>query len=257
MSRGAAFDIAQGNPFFSTFIMQPSQGKQPYFYAMVLLLLLIFMSAGCLARQAYPSGERFGVDPGVPAAVEASAFRDVVLRVEPVRVAPPFATRKFTYRTGEATYEADYYNGFIDTPDRLLTASLTEWLAASGACRAVIGADSAARDDVELETNVVEFYGDYRQPKRPYAVVTVRFFLLERHGPSSQVVLERRYTAAVPLETSPRTDGPAALAKALGLAWREMLSQFTADLRQHQPQATSHKPPSMERPAENQGIRIE
>ena len=191
------------------------------------------VAAGCFSRQAYPEREFFGVDPGRPEAETNGAARNLVLRVQPARVASPFASQRFSYRTGEHQYESDYYNGFVDPPDRLLTASLAEWLSASGVCRAVIDGDSAARDDVELETNVVELYGDYRQPSRPRAVVAVRVFLLERQGASSRVLFTRRYDAAVPLPTSPPQDnGPAALADAFGLAWREILTQFTANLRQ-------------------------
>jgi len=200
---------------------------------MVLTTVLAVFAAGCLSKQAYPRREFFAVDPGRPEPAPATgSAHDLVLRIGLVRVASPFASQRFVYRTGEPQYESDYYNGFVDGPDRLLTASLVEWMSSSGAFRAVIDGDSGARYDVEMETNVVELYGDYRQPSRPRAVVAVRVFVLERQGASSRVLFTRRYDATVEMPASPTHGDPAALANAFGLAWRETLIQFTADIRQ-------------------------
>ena len=190
--------------------------------ATLLLVAVSVVSAGCLSRQEYPAREFFGVDPGRPEA--AATSRDVVLRVLPVRVASPFATQKFTYRIAADTYRTDYYYGYVDVPDRLLTAGLTEWLAAGGIARAVIDAASEAREDIVLETRVVELYGDYRDLKQPRAVLAVRFLLLNRQNNATQVLAEHRADITVPLQDNT----PAALAKGLGEAWRRALTEFTA-----------------------------
>jgi len=187
-------------------------------------IVIAAVTTGCVPSQEYPAREFFGVDPGRPE--PAAASRDVVLRVSPVRVASPFATQKFTYRSDADAYQTDYYYGFVDSPDRLLTASLTEWLASGGVCRAVIDIGSEAQEDIRLETSVVELYGDYRDPKQPRAVLAVRFLLLQRQRHATRVLSEHRSDIAIPLPDNT----PATLARGLGQAWRTALTELSTEL---------------------------
>jgi len=193
----------------------------------IMAACLAVVAAGCVPSQDYPSRQTFGINPGAPEAVEKT--QDFVLRVLPVRVAAPFATQKFTYRIGEDQYETDYYNGFVDTPDRLLTASLTEWLAAAGVFRAVIGPDSEASADFELETNVVELYGDYTRPGltiQPYAMAKVRFTVLQRQNNATRMLFG--FSTARPVFL--QDDKPATLARGLGESWGHALTFLTQQL---------------------------
>jgi len=200
---------------------------------------LVAMTTACVPSQDYPNRQTFGINPGTPEVTgawkgedgkfHAWPTHDLVLRVLPVRVASPFATQKFTYRVGEDTYETDYYNGFADAPDRLLTASLTQWLRNSLVFQTVIDQDSTASANFELETNIVELYGAYRMPNQPScAMLSVRFILLERQGSATRVLSEFGSAQTVSL----KNDKPAALARGLGESWGKALTYLTDQLRQ-------------------------
>jgi len=191
----------------------------------LLLVALVTMLAGCDLAKAYPQREFFAFEPGAAPAATGQPM-DIIVRVNAVHIAAPYDTRKFTYRTSADAFDTDYYNGFVDVPDRLLAGGMVEWLSASKVFRVTVGPESNVQSDLQVETNVVEMYGDYRDKKAPKAVISARVFLLNQEGVATQVLFERKYDAVVPVKGPKAAD----LAAGFGQAWREILLHASADL---------------------------
>ena len=55
------------------------------------------------------------------------AGKSLVLEVKPVEVASAYSGREFVYRQTDGTMTRDYYHGFFDLPETLLTETLRLW----------------------------------------------------------------------------------------------------------------------------------
>ena len=202
------------------------------FLSIALVALPLVALAGCEAMsQPFPEKEFFAIEVGVPDAPAGKA-KAVTVRVRRFRVADPYDGRSFVYRVGSARYKTDYYNGFIASPDHLLTGQLVEWLAESGLFSTVMASTAEGEHDFVLDGSVTELCGDYSQADSPKAVVEVRMFLLDDSQVNTRVVFQKKYSK----EASLADKTPEALAAGLGEAYRKVLANLTADLAKVQPQ---------------------
>ncbi len=181
---------------------------------------------GCGLSQPYPAKQWFGVSAGAPASTSATP-RDVVLRVDSVRVAEPFSNREFQYLVGADRFERDYYANFVADPDRLLTAQLTNWLTSSNVFRAVISASSDAGADVSLHCMVTEMYGDFQDANAPKAIFAARFFLIDERGLQGDVLFMRDYRKLESMDSN----NAESFAQSLGRAAGRVFGQLTSDIR--------------------------
>jgi len=92
----------------------------------------------------------------------------------------------------------------------------------------VIEPGSALTPDRTLEGYVTEFYGDFRKPEAPAAVLSLRFVLLRREGDrSASVILQKDYSRRVPLSDRTAT----ALVAGWDRALDEILTELVSDLK--------------------------
>ncbi len=183
--------------------------------------------SGCSGlTQPYPKKNLFAISAAVPAGSRASPV-PAVLCVKAVRIAVPYDEKTFTYKTGESTFVADYYNGFVAEPDRLLTGELTRWLSESGVFRTVVNASSSVDYDLSLETNVTALYGDYSAKDSPKAVVEARVFLIRETGKPYNLLFQKVYRESEPLAGH----GPEQLVQGWERGLGRMLEGLVADLR--------------------------
>ena len=184
-------------------------------------LCVIALVAGCGSlSKPYPVKESFGITAPAPARVGTTHAG--VLRVERVRLTPPYDERTFVYRTSDTRYQSDYYAEFVADPGRLLTAELVRSLGAAGVFETVAEPDAGMDTAYRLETTVTELSADARDPLAPAATVRARFLLLHDGRDTTRVVGEWV------IEGSERaTDAsPAAIAAAWGVA----LGRVTGEL---------------------------
>jgi len=188
------------------------------------LLCLALVGCGSIG-QPFPEKEFFGIDAGDSPA-PAKRMADSGLRVRRLRIAPPYDGRSFVYKVGESRYKTDYYNGFVTSPDHLLTGELTQWLTEAKLFAAVVGSTGEADHRYVLDGSVSELYGDFTDANAPKAVIKARFFLLDDSQAETKIVFQKTYRKEAPLSEA----NPEAVAAGLGAAFREVLTELTADI---------------------------
>jgi uncharacterized lipoprotein YmbA len=162
-----------------------------------------------------------------PAATQAAtAPRPSTLKVGAIAVAAPFRGKSMVYREGDLKYESDFYNEFFVAPSAMLTEGAATWLAGAGVFREVLPAAANADGDFVLEGFVSEFYGDYRDPAKPAAVLTGKFLLIDNRVLSGVPIWQTELKQRVALTSR----SPDALAAGLNGAWSAMLGDLSREL---------------------------
>ena len=149
-----------------------------------------------------------------------------VLGIRNLEIAAPFEGRPLVYRTGDYAYVRDAYAAFLDTPAESLLVTIREWLRGNASFAAVIEPGSSLKPNTLAEIEVTRLYGDFRQPQRPVAVLTMRFRFFD--APNTQkVLLEREYARSIALKSAT----PAALMDGWNQALTQVLTQVISDFR--------------------------
>jgi hypothetical protein len=151
-----------------------------------------------------------------------------VLDIRNVQIAAPFEGRSFVYRTGEFSYVRDSYAEFLEPPTEELMAPMRGWLRGNGDFSAVVEAGSALKPDTLVEVSVSQLFGDFRQPERPAAILTMRFVFFDAaNGVPEKAIFQQEYSRNIPLST-PTAAG---LMEGWERALSEILAQVSSDFR--------------------------
>jgi len=175
---------------------------------------------GCSLNQPYPAKDTFVLRGGEIG--RAPVMLSESVRVEPVRIAPPYDGQSLVYRTGDVSVRRDYYNVFIAPPEDMATAELIRMLSESGVFNQVSGVASASGADVILETMMTDMYADERDAQKRVAVCRVKFRRLKTEAGGMVVLSDQTFQATVPIASNTG----AGIAAALGRAFGETVRQF-------------------------------
>lgn len=186
----------------------------------LLVLIPAVLLSGLACRigpnQPYPARDRFGVIATGINRVQGSPHG--TLRLERVRVAPPFDQRSFVYRTGELSFDIDYFNQFVAAPADLLTAEVLTGLKASRRFEQVVPPEILLDMPYRLDVTVTRLEGDFRNPARPAAVIALRMILLEVTGGGARILAQDVIEEAQPIPAATARDLSEGWGKALGRA---------------------------------------
>ncbi|MBX3380594.1 MAG: membrane integrity-associated transporter subunit PqiC [Phycisphaeraceae bacterium] len=175
---------------------------------------------GCNLNQPYPAKSTFVLRAGEIGHAPVTLAESV--RVDPVRIAPPYDGRNLVSRTGEVSFSRDYYNVFISPPEDLATAELIRLLSESGVFTRVSGVSSTGNPDVSLECMVTDLYADERDRQHPMAVCRAKFRRVKNEPGTTWVVDDRTFEATEPIGS----DSGAGIAAALGRAFGATVSKY-------------------------------
>ena len=146
-----------------------------------------------------------------------------MVSIRSLRVAAPFDDRSLVYRVGDFSYAEDPYAEFLVSPAESLRPSIRSWMRQSDLFQDVVEPGSALKPNTMAEVTVLELYGDFRQPPKPAAVLTLRYVLLDSPaGIPGKLVFEGEYSRRVLLKGKN--------ANALMIGWNEALTQILAQL---------------------------
>ncbi len=191
--------------------------------SMMGLTMVLFALGGCLQHQPAPSKTFYMLSiESNPSPLNAPLAS--CLRVRPVTVHPSFAGASLIYRTGDLTYEKDYYNQFMVAPDLQFASLLNDWLRTAGVSLCIDTLESD-RKRMILEPHLEALFVDFRKSEAPAAYAGFRF-VLTRYDPScrcSAIAMDQRLEAVVPLPPKPSAQD---VVEAMGHAIQEVLDNL-------------------------------
>ena len=202
-------------------------------------VLAVCLFSGCLSRPGLHTQSFVFATPSVSARHPDPPGRRVAIRS--LRVAAPFDSRSFVYRTSEYSYESDPYAEFLVPCSESLLYPIRGWMRQCGCFESVVEPGSAVKPNTVLEISVTELYGDFRKPRDAAAVLALKMTLLDAsNGIAGKLVFEREYSRLLPLKA--RTAG--ALMAGWNGALGQILDQFGADVRSLESTAANENKPN-------------
>ena len=191
----------------------------------LVLACAVVALAACSIGKPIPQPTTYVVDPPMSAAAKPVARRPETLRLGNVRVAA-YAGYALVYRLDEVQYTSDPYHAFISEPGAMLGNRMAAWLDREGPFKTVTQPGSITPAQYVLDATVTELYGDFRKGRRPAAVMTVQFVLIDEAGASPKVIQERTIASRVELPQA----SPDALVRGYGKTLAEILLQLVPEL---------------------------
>jgi len=141
----------------------------------VCFVIFFPLLPGCLGVQpSLPEKHTFVLDvsrqsESVPPQSEA------VLRIRTFGISPQYEGRGFVYRTGDLSYQSDFYNEFLTSPGSLIAEQVRQWLADSGIFGQVVDFSGQVAPTHILKGKVIDLYGDYSRGTQPRAALEIEF----------------------------------------------------------------------------------
>lgn len=204
--------------------------KSNNFAGISWLALLMIVISGCSGlSKSYPERSYFMFEVP-PVAQKAAPVKGAIAEVSRFNVSPGSEGKEFIYRTGDVSFESDFYNQFFRPPGAMLTEITIRWLESTGLFQDVLSTVTQAGANYFIEANVVQLYGDYRSS--PKAVMQIQFLLLKYTTDSSyddntKIVFGKNYSSEIPIASQTPGDLMMGWNTALG----EILNAFLADLK--------------------------
>jgi len=185
--------------------------------------LCLLAVASCSLRRPAVSTVDYAFN--IPASVRGPAVSRSV-SVLPFTAGPKASGQMLLYRVGDTRYERDFYNRLLAPPPQMLTVALRRFLSQARAGQ--IREPGAPLDsDLVVQPRLTELYVDYRDEKRPSAIVTMIVVLIGRDAGGNKEIFERTYRRSVPMKVISPAAAVDAWSEGIGQIYRE----FTTDLR--------------------------
>jgi ABC-type uncharacterized transport system auxiliary subunit len=179
--------------------MKYTKDTQNRFLIYGLLLTLLF--SGCISslKKSYPKIDSYSL--------QIEEFEHPPFEGKPVSVqinklvASPAIDGKFLmYRTGETAYESDFYNQWLAAPVQILQDNLQNGLSKSPLIEYVTEPFQDLKADYAVDGKLTQLFGDYRDEKKPQAVMSLELTLSDIRKGAPKFVAQKTYQKAVPLD---------------------------------------------------------
>lgn len=153
---------------------------------------------------------------------DSFAGAPVMLRVNDFSAVPFFNDRYLAYRSGETTYEQDFYNQLVAAPAKLIQDEVAVWLRGSPVVASVVTPSLISAADYVIDARVIELSGDYRIESEPKAVLKIQFTV----SADTAVLCQKIYTAEIPVERI----SPVTLTEGWNKGLSQIMTGFETDL---------------------------
>lgn len=192
------------------------------------VLLALFLGSTACVSKPYAGSQIFSIDPP-PLTTKTLAPGAVVVSVDRVEVAPEFASRSLTYRTGPHSFERDPYGVLAASPRELVLGLLRSSLNNADFVRDTVETGGPVLPDVLVEAYVSDLEGDFTVADKPVAVVGVELVVLNLPAPPEPVspLLRKAYLRRLPLAEK----SAVAVANAWNQGLTEIVAEFVTDMR--------------------------
>lgn len=190
-------------------------------------LLLMALSVGCPSvDRPYPERTFFLFEVSSPAQV--ATVQGTSVDINRFSISPRSEGREFIYRTTDLEYKSDFYNQFFRPPHNIITEVARQWINESELFEDVLTPVSQAIADYQIEGNIIDLYGDYRNEASAEAVLSIQLFLikLSEDGSDPEILLSKTYSSTKPIGIA----SPQNLMNGWNSALEEILSEFLSDL---------------------------
>jgi len=200
---------------------------RPALTRLTAVLLGVLGASACVSKPAVTT-QIYALDPPpIRAPTPAAGAR--IVSVSRVEVAPQFASRSLTYRSGPHSFERDPYATLAASPRELLLAMLRAALANADDVREVVEPGGPVAPEVLVEAYLSDLEADFTVPDKPVAALGLEVVVLTVPPAPDPIlpVLRKAYPRRVPL--------PERTAAAVADAWNQQLTsvidEFIADMR--------------------------
>ena len=180
------------------------------------------LAAGCTRPS--PVKGTYVLEPALPPPVAKT--QPGLLRVGTITVGAPYRGRAFVVRESDLKFETDYYHEFLVAPGANISEATARALAAAKVFAAVAPQGVIVDPDYLLDGFVDALYGDARSAGKPFAVLTITYFLRRASGDAGVPIWSRTYERRMPFTPGDAGTYVTALNNALG----EILAELARDL---------------------------
>ncbi len=195
----------------------------PMRLGLALILLTSAMACVSLKKNA-PEKRYYVLDAHRTADTSAVEKSPVTILVRRLAISPRCEGQEFVYRTGDLTFESDFYHQFFIPPAAIISEETEQWLTSSGAFEEVIGEADRSTPDCVLEGSIAALHGDYTAT--PAKAVLEIQFMLRVANESQRILFQKDYRQEQPATG----DDPAALARGWNQALATILNELSRDL---------------------------
>lgn len=150
-----------------------------------------------------------------------------VLKLNRVRVSPPYDGKGFVYRLGPQVFETDFYHQFLAAPGAMIGDELHETLQRSELFQYVVNSASPVESTHQLQAIVDALYGDFTEEGAGKAVLRISFVMSRDAPQNPEAVFQKSYEKIIPLQER----SPEALVQGWNRALAEVVSGLVSDLR--------------------------
>ncbi|CAL7962826.1 ABC_trans_aux domain-containing protein [Gammaproteobacteria bacterium] len=167
-----------------------------YVLQLIVCCLLCLAAIGCISAK-YVEQNQYLLN--IKTLPEKKTVPDKCLVfVDHVMAITPFDQLDFLYRIKSNQYLTDYYHSFLVSPTEQLESIFTNYLKALGDFNLDTAASLTAQN--KLQTQITEFYADYRDHDHPKAVIAIHFVLTRLVDSESVVLFDKVLHAQVALK---------------------------------------------------------